>query len=212
MKRILSIGGSAILCFALSNFMLLIAAIGAPSEKVITTTEGVTITNGQSTLQFAPLDVGEAATVSGRRPFTFHYKWIDGSGNLGPSDPTWIDNNGTELSLPSERYRTSASEGWFRGYASPSRFDGITVRLKSFPLIRVQLTAEPKAAKPVDSELQAAQKKLESLGFDPGPADGLMGQRTAKALRDFQATEGLSVSGKLDAQTKDTLQRSTAHQ
>ena len=49
--------------------------------------------------------------------------------------------------------------------------------------------------------LAAAQRKLATLGYNPGPADGAMGGRTATALRSFQKDRNLPVTGKLDAQT-----------
>jgi hypothetical protein len=39
------------------------------------------------------------------------------------------------------------------------------------------------------------QRGLKRRGYDPGPVDGLLGQRTARALRQFQADHGLAVTG-----------------
>jgi len=49
------------------------------------------------------------------------------------------------------------------------------------------------------------QKRLTELGYDPGPIDGLMGNRTRKAIRKFQEDSGLSVSGKIDDDTINKL-------
>lgn len=46
-----------------------------------------------------------------------------------------------------------------------------------------------------------AQRKLAQLGYQPGPADGSAGGRTATALRAFQKDRGLNVTGRLDAAT-----------
>jgi lipoprotein-anchoring transpeptidase ErfK/SrfK len=43
--------------------------------------------------------------------------------------------------------------------------------------------------------LREAQRLLAELGFDPGPADGLLGPRTAAAIRAFQQEQGLTVTG-----------------
>ena len=43
--------------------------------------------------------------------------------------------------------------------------------------------------------LREAQRLLEELGFDPGPADGLLGPRTVAAVKAFQKEQGLTVSG-----------------
>jgi len=43
-----------------------------------------------------------------------------------------------------------------------------------------------------------AQKKLQDLGYNPGPLDGLWGIKTEKAIKEFQRKNGLPVTGKLD--------------
>ena len=43
--------------------------------------------------------------------------------------------------------------------------------------------------------LREAQRLLAELGFDPGSADGLLGPRTAAAIRAFQQEQGLTVTG-----------------
>jgi peptidoglycan hydrolase-like protein with peptidoglycan-binding domain len=42
-----------------------------------------------------------------------------------------------------------------------------------------------------------AQRALASLGFDPGPADGLVGLKTRDALRAWQKARGLTADGYL---------------
>ena len=42
-----------------------------------------------------------------------------------------------------------------------------------------------------------AQRALSELGFDPGPADGLMGKRTAAAVRAFQESKSLEADGEI---------------
>ena len=42
-----------------------------------------------------------------------------------------------------------------------------------------------------------AQRALSELGHDPGPPDGVMGQRTATAVRTFQEAQGLEADGKI---------------
>ena len=39
------------------------------------------------------------------------------------------------------------------------------------------------------------QRGLKRRGYDPGPIDGFLGRRTAKAIRKFQADNGLAVNG-----------------
>jgi len=60
----------------------------------------------------------------------------------------------------------------------------------------------PGAAAMTVAQMQA---KLNSLGFPAGPADGAMGNRTQRALRNFQKSRGLPETGQLDAPTVQAL-------
>jgi N-acetyl-anhydromuramyl-L-alanine amidase AmpD len=51
-------------------------------------------------------------------------------------------------------------------------------------------------------DIQVAEAHLQDFGFDPGPVDGLYTAQTQAAVRAFQATYGLSVSGQLDYETR----------
>ena len=42
------------------------------------------------------------------------------------------------------------------------------------------------------------QERLAAAGFDPGPADGVVGARTRAALRAFQEARGLDPTGEPD--------------
>jgi len=55
------------------------------------------------------------------------------------------------------------------------------------------------------SELRQVQERLMEAGFNPGPVDGVMGQKSRAALRDYQAKQGLAVTGEPDARTLKTL-------
>lgn len=53
--------------------------------------------------------------------------------------------------------------------------------------------------------LQYMQRRLQTMGIDPGPIDGFYGPRTAAALRLFQTRHGLPMSGVLDGATRQAL-------
>lgn len=59
-----------------------------------------------------------------------------------------------------------------------------------------------------DQVIAKAQKKLSLLGYDPGPADGISGKKTRNALKQFQQSNGLAVTGKADKETMDKLLKS----
>jgi murein L,D-transpeptidase YcbB/YkuD len=54
-------------------------------------------------------------------------------------------------------------------------------------------------------DIQVAEMHLRDFGFDPGPIDGIYTAQTQAAVRAYQATYGLSVSGLLDLQTREQL-------
>jgi peptidoglycan hydrolase-like protein with peptidoglycan-binding domain len=54
-------------------------------------------------------------------------------------------------------------------------------------------------------DIEVAQRHLRDFGFDPGPIDGIYTAQTQAAVRAYQATYGLSVSGQLDLQTREEL-------
>lgn len=58
-----------------------------------------------------------------------------------------------------------------------------------------------------DADIQAAQQFLSEQGYDTGPVDGFWGPRTEQAISDFQRNQGLEVSGQLDEQTLQTIDR-----
>jgi carboxyl-terminal processing protease len=54
-------------------------------------------------------------------------------------------------------------------------------------------------------DIQVAQIHLRDFGFDPGPIDGIYTAQTQAAVRAYQTTYGLVVSGLLDRQTRELL-------
>ena len=54
-------------------------------------------------------------------------------------------------------------------------------------------------------QVKMMQEALKGKGYDPGAIDGAMGPRTSAALREFQQSEGLRVTGRLDAETRSKL-------
>ena len=52
-----------------------------------------------------------------------------------------------------------------------------------------------------EEKIRQIQQALHEKGFEPGPADGILGARTKRAVRDFQDRYGITVSGELDNQT-----------
>lgn len=49
------------------------------------------------------------------------------------------------------------------------------------------------------------QARLRNLGFEPGPADGVLNERTRQALCAFEAVHGLPITGAPEGQTLEKL-------
>jgi localization factor PodJL len=58
---------------------------------------------------------------------------------------------------------------------------------------------------PSQRELLTIQRRLASLGYEPGPVDGILGPQTVSAIRAFQQDAGVRVNGKVSARLADQL-------
>jgi hypothetical protein len=54
-------------------------------------------------------------------------------------------------------------------------------------------------------DVRRGQRLLAELGFDPGPADGIMGPRTGDAIEAFQAAQNLEVTGRMSRALIDVM-------
>ncbi|HKW94399.1 MAG TPA: peptidoglycan-binding domain-containing protein [Methylomirabilota bacterium] len=61
------------------------------------------------------------------------------------------------------------------------------------------------AAAPAPRFVREAQQTLRHLGYQPGPADGVVGPRTKSALAQYQRAERIEVTGRLDSETMARL-------
>ena len=57
----------------------------------------------------------------------------------------------------------------------------------------------------VGSKVKTLQVRLDIQGYDPGPIDGIFGDRTATAVKSFQEDKGLTANGMVDATTWKVL-------
>ncbi len=67
------------------------------------------------------------------------------------------------------------------------------------------LTQVSVAASAPTEEVRGLQERLAQWGYDPGPADGLMGPRTRRALLAWQRDQGLEPSGEPTPETTERL-------
>jgi peptidoglycan hydrolase-like protein with peptidoglycan-binding domain len=62
-----------------------------------------------------------------------------------------------------------------------------------------------RGAVPSSATIREVQRQLASRGYNPGPADGVLGRATRAALMDFQRKENLPVTGQPDSATRVAL-------
>ena len=76
--------------------------------------------------------------------------------------------------------------------------------ISSTPLVAAD---DPGKVQPAlqQKDIQEVQKSLSDKGFDCGPADGYLGPRTRAGIRQYQESEKLPVTGRLDAETAGKL-------
>ena len=82
----------------------------------------------------------------------------------------------------------------------------LTACVASYTTDRPPGTVEPAVDRLLNRfDIQVAQMHLQAFGFDPGPINGVYNAQTQAAVRAFQATYSLTVSGLLDLQTREVL-------
>lgn len=54
-------------------------------------------------------------------------------------------------------------------------------------------------------KVKEVQEALKGNGFDPGTADGVIGPKTNRAIRDFQKSKNLQATGRIDEKTASAL-------
>ncbi len=94
---------------------------------------------------------------------------------------------------------TLSGRRWDMGILSPgiSYEEGNGVKEPTPPGVIYRLTSPLMSGE----KIAQIQQKLESLGFDPGSADGIFGHQTFTAVLDFQKSNGLVPDGEVGAQT-----------
>jgi hypothetical protein len=82
--------------------------------------------------------------------------------------------------------------------ASPSAHVGREVAEDEAPPSLALGSADEIAADvPAPTRVAAAQRQLARLGYAPGPADGVLGERTARAIRNYQRRTGAAPDGRI---------------
>lgn len=85
-------------------------------------------------------------------------------------------------------------------------FRGDAAALEAFAAGRPIAGPEPTPGPPPElNTVLGLQARLQALGFDPGPIDGVRGAKTLAAIRAFQASRGLVADGVVGPKTRAAL-------
>lgn len=71
--------------------------------------------------------------------------------------------------------------------------------------VGVGLGLTPSASAASSDDVMKVQKSLSEKGYYAGPADGRLGPQTRAGIRQYQKSENLAVTGRLDAETAGKL-------
>jgi peptidoglycan hydrolase-like protein with peptidoglycan-binding domain len=111
----------------------------------------------------------------------------------GKVDETW-DKTKAKTGEAWDKTKTKTEETWDK---TKSKTKEMTGKVKD------KLSGDTDSAS--SEEIRAAQQALQDKGFNPGAVDGRMGSQTKTALEAFQQKNNLTVTGSLDAETRDRL-------
>ena len=81
----------------------------------------------------------------------------------------------------------------------------ITAMTLNVALGVLALSLSPFASAATSEEVSTVQKSLNDKGYNAGPVDGVLGSRTRASIRQYQAAEKLTVTGRLDVETAGKL-------
>jgi len=133
------------------------------------------------------------------RDFVLAHKWYNLAASRSPPSD--------------EALRASAVRGRVRVAAklSPARLARAQRMAREWRPGRDAASLPPAADAETSRKMVAAvQRGLAGLGYDPGPADGILGARTRAAIRAFQKSVGLPVDGRLSKRLMDSLAAAVA--
>jgi peptidoglycan hydrolase-like protein with peptidoglycan-binding domain len=110
-------------------------------------------------------------------------------GIVGDQTRAALESKSTQIAI------STPENSGFEGFAELTTLD-------------LDLEDHPVAIDP--AEVREIQTRLQNLGYNPGPIDGILGPKTEAAIRDFQAARGLIVDGIVGPQTQSALEQSVS--
>ncbi len=121
--------------------------------------------------------------------------------NSGPVDGNWGMRSQRAMKSFQQAQGLEAT-----GEVDPETMSVLGVRLNGAPMPQNQTARNEQPRGSLSpSTIRQAQRDLNRRGYSAGNVDGVWGRETRQALRNFQRTEGLTTTGRLDEQTLSAL-------
>ena len=147
------------------------------------------------------------------------YYWLDRAAIQGDADAEWVRDRLTKTMSPRQLAEVGKGVVTKAGKETPpgkASLDGpsspatqATARDSTpKPSRKPDSKSDPQAKRKTSlsrAETRTLQRRLHALGFDPGPADGVFGQKTRIALEEFQKSIGLEPDGRISQQLLEAL-------
>ncbi len=128
------------------------------------------------------------------------YKWFAVAAKAGDSDASGKRDVIANAMRPDQLEQARAETELWKPKTPDKNANTVTV-----PDSWKDIEPKTTAATSEQEMLQKAQVLLTKLGFDPGPADGLMGSKTRNAIMAFQQRSGMPVDGEFTPKLLDAL-------
>ncbi|GIL02428.1 MAG: hemagglutinin [Alphaproteobacteria bacterium] len=141
------------------------------------------------------------------------YKWFAVAARAGDQDAAAKRDTLAGAMRPDQLTRARGLAELWQPTAIDPAANGAEIRPEWTKAASQSAEAAPPAveAPAADHQLvRRAQQLLAERGFDPGPADGVMGRRTRDAIMDFQRNAGLPVDGEITADLIRALESGAA--
>jgi peptidoglycan hydrolase-like protein with peptidoglycan-binding domain len=118
----------------------------------------------------------------------------------------WLNLSGSQGNRDAMELRDRISERMTANQLAKAQ--GLAAAWQAKPPAALPQSISPETPEPSREETARLQEILGKMGYSPGVADGVMGEKTKTAIRAYQAASGLPVDGKPSLSLLERLEKS----